>query len=136
MSHNPPDALPRIDRDLVEQVRQLETVRPGVLRQLVTMFEQNTARLLGDIDARLAARQTDALRVAFHSLKGTSASLGALRLSQLAAIAEGIAAGEDDAAAALPPLATALRAEFAAACAELETVARSGDSVRLSPNRP
>lgn len=128
------DSVPRIDGDLVEQVRQLEAVRPGVLQQLVTMFIQSTARMLADIDARLAAGQTDALRVAFHSLKGTSASLGALRLSQLAAIAEGIAAGEDDAAAALPPLATALRAEFAAACAELETAARSGKSVTLSQN--
>jgi HPt (histidine-containing phosphotransfer) domain-containing protein len=66
---------------------------------------------------RVDASQHEALRIAFHSLAGTSASLGARRLSALARQAER-AAGDGD-AAGLVALLPRLHDEFAAAREQL-----------------
>ena len=91
------DSIPRIDYAIVAQIRQLESARPGLAKHLVAGFEYNIAQFLGTIDSRIAAADNEALRRGFHSMKGTAASLGALRLSHIAGIAESVATGEKNA---------------------------------------
>lgn len=79
---------PRIDYIMVAQIRQLESVRPDLFSRLLTVFDTNTFSLLEEIPVRINNGEFDFLRVSFHSLKGTAASLGAQRLSCIAGIAE------------------------------------------------
>lgn len=119
---NDPASLPRVDRTIIAQIRELEAVRPGVLRHLIGMFINNTALVLNEIDGRILAGESEELRIAFHSLKGTAASLGAARLSRLAAGAESAAARDMD---SLMQWAEQLRVEFAATSVELELALRA-----------
>lgn len=79
---------PRIDHEMVAQVRQLESVRPGLFRHLIGVFDTNTTALFKEIPERIANNEMESLRISFHSLKGTAASLGAQRFSFIADIAE------------------------------------------------
>lgn len=103
------DAL--IDQATIAQIRQLESVRPGVLRQLLALFESSGQRQLELIDSQLRPPAHEVLRVAFHTLKGSAASLGALRCAAAAESAEHAAAAGAD-AATLTSLACALREIF------------------------
>ena len=125
MPPSPAESELRLDHAVVEQVRQLESVRPGLLRRLVDVFERNAVQFFDGLDAQLAAGDTDALRIGFHSLKGTAASLGALRLSRLAMLTER-ACGDSGERTALLQLAHALRIEFAAVRVELTRAAGDG----------
>ena len=93
MSSTDFDHEPRIDQAAITQIRQLESVRPGLLRHLVEIFERNAVQLLGELDGHVAAGDLSPLRVRFHSLKGTSGSIGARRLSKIADLAERVANG-------------------------------------------
>lgn len=79
---------PRIDHEMVAQVRQLESVRPGLFSHLIGVFDTNATALFKEIPERITNKEMESLRVSFHSLKGTAASLGAQRLSFIADIAE------------------------------------------------
>lgn len=79
---------PRLDHSVIDQVRELSAVRPGLLVSLVETFGRNTALMLSETTGRLEEGDFENLRVSFHSLKGTAASLGARRLSVLAGSVE------------------------------------------------
>lgn len=79
-----PQAEPRIDYAVIEQVRQLGAVRPGLLQRLVEKFRESTEALLAPASTHDLAAQSERLRIGFHTLKGAAASLGAARLSALA----------------------------------------------------
>jgi len=72
-----------LDPDMVAQLRQLERLtRPGIVAQLVATYLDNSARLAEALTAGVAASDLDAVRRASHSLKSTSASMGALAFSR------------------------------------------------------
>jgi HPt (histidine-containing phosphotransfer) domain-containing protein len=120
MTMNAIDDADGLDPEIVAQLRELEPVRPGFLQRLVGMFEDNAARLLAEMETQVAQGDHESLRIAFHSLAGTSASLGARRLSALARIAERAASDGDG--AALLALSPRLRSEFAAARQDLQVL--------------
>jgi HPt (histidine-containing phosphotransfer) domain-containing protein len=115
---------PRIDPLIIAQVRQLESVRPGLLKHLVGVFDTKITQLFQDIPARLANNEIDALRIAFHTLKGTAASLGAQRLSYIAGLAESAAEG-DTRAGELSEILKPLAEEFEAVRVELALIAQA-----------
>lgn len=119
MSDTDPAPEARLDPSVLDQVRQLSAVRPGLLANLVRMFEQNTRQMLEDTPARLDGTDWEWLRINYHSLKGTSASLGARRLSQIAYLLEQ-AASEEAPAETLRPLVQQVEAEFEGVLAELQ----------------
>lgn len=86
---------PRLDLDSIDQIRELETVRPGLLAKLAASFEESGPRLLAQIREALASGDSAAARAAAHALKGTAASLGALRLSEQARRLEHACLGTD-----------------------------------------
>jgi HPt (histidine-containing phosphotransfer) domain-containing protein len=73
-----------IDLATIAQVRQLESIRPGVLAQLVGVFQRTASASLARIRDSVQAGEGEQLRLTLHSLKGTAASLGAKRLSAIA----------------------------------------------------
>lgn len=110
--------IPRVQVETLAQIRELERVRPGVLQQLLALYASSGARQLETIAAGLPLPEHAALRVAFHALKGSAASLGALRCAALAERGEQAAARGAD-SGALAAIASALRAEFAASTSAL-----------------
>lgn len=110
----------QIDHTIIAQIRLLEAVRPGLLRQLVELFFQNADRLFAEIDSNSGTLANEKLRMGFHSLKGTAASLGAARLSTVAAVAERAASGEAPVDA---QSITALRTEYYASSIALAELA-------------
>ncbi len=105
------DTEPRLDHSMVNQIIQLEPIRPGLLAHLITVFQNNFKDLMDSLDSQLAAGKHDSLRIAFHSLKGASASLGAQRLSKMAGFAESLAANKFG-DGSFEEICAALRAEF------------------------
>ena len=91
---------PRLDMDSIAQIRDLETVRPGLLAKLAASFESSGPQLLEQIRGALDCGDLAAARVAAHTLKGTAAGLGALRLSECARRLEQACAGDDPGAGA------------------------------------
>jgi HPt (histidine-containing phosphotransfer) domain-containing protein len=116
------DSVPRIDYAVIAQIRQLESVRPGLAKHLVEVFERNAKQFFANIPGCLAANDMETLRIGFHSMKGTAGSLGAQRLSHIAGIAERAAVG-DSAAGPVDVIAKQLRDEFETVCIELARAA-------------
>jgi HPt (histidine-containing phosphotransfer) domain-containing protein len=96
---------------------------PDVVAELADLFRTTAAPLLDEIGAAVTQADATALRQAAHTLKGTSANLGAKMLAAWAADLEklGRAGTTDGAEALLPPL----RAEFARVDAELSILLTS-----------
>ncbi len=105
------DTEPRLDKSMVAQIREWEAIRPGLLEHLTTVFQSNFKQLMESMDSQLADDNHDSLRIAFHSLKGAAASLGAVRLSKMAGFAESLAANEFD-DASFAETCSALKTEF------------------------
>lgn len=102
--HRDQDGL--LDASLLQQIDQLEQFRPGGRAELVAMYLESSARDLERCAAALSGHDADALRRAAHSLKGSSAGIGAMGLSRDAGQLELLAAATDlhGAAAALAGL--------------------------------
>ena len=90
---------PRLDREQLEQIDQLEAFRPGFRRSLRSMFERNAKQQVDACAEAAAGTELELLRKAAHALKGTASSVGAARLSALSARIEQ-QAEEGDAAGA------------------------------------
>ena len=115
------DAEPIVDHEIVAQIRQLESVRSGLFRHLLDMFERNAGRTFAELDDWVAAGQLDTARAAFHSMKGTAGSLGARRLSRCAGMAESRCRGEAG-PDSLDEVCRRARSEFATALVELNAL--------------
>jgi len=103
-----------IDAQVVQELR--EVMEDG-FQGLVQTYLDNTPQLLQELDQAASRSQVDALVIPAHSLKSSSANLGAIRLSELARRVE-TAAREgrlEDALAAQQQV----RETFAATCAAL-----------------
>lgn len=78
---NHPATLVELDRSICEQLEVLERSSPGILRRLVDSFLSRRAHILGEAERHLRTPDLQALRMVAHSLKGSSASLGATVLA-------------------------------------------------------
>lgn len=88
-----PQALPvpavRLDPEALAQLRALDPEgRHGLLPRVAGLFEASLASLLPQLDAAEAAGDLAAVRHVAHTLKSSSASLGALALSRCCAETE------------------------------------------------
>ena len=78
----PPPASP-LDREILSELRGLQSGDPGLLRRLVKVFLDQTPPLVETIRRAGAEGDAEALERAAHTLKSASGHLGALRLSRL-----------------------------------------------------
>ena len=73
-----------LDRAALDAIRALdETGAGGLLRQVVQLYVESAPRLIAELRRAQASGQLDAVRNAAHSLKSSSANLGANRLAQM-----------------------------------------------------
>ena len=91
------DLPPLLDRDRLEE---LSDVDPGLLSRLIRLYLENVERRSGEIAAGLEAQDAEQVREGAHSLKGSSANIGAPRSAALAGEIEELARSGDLAAAA------------------------------------
>jgi HPt (histidine-containing phosphotransfer) domain-containing protein len=120
----PSDDAPAIDADifyiLCESMGEDE---PEVMEELIDLFVENSRRALDTMSAAVEQQQSNTLYETAHSLKASSASLGALELSACCLELERLGKAADF--APMPPLLARAEAAYAAACAEL-AVLRAG----------
>ncbi len=79
------DAGPAIDWGRLDEMRRMEAEgMPGLAARLVHMYLENSQRLLGELQTAMDGADAEAVRRAAHSIKSTSANVGANTLAQLA----------------------------------------------------
>lgn len=93
----PPDASeppPSLDPTALDKLRELDpTGQQQVVRRVLTAYEQSLERMLGELGAARAAADLDTVARIAHTLKSSSASVGALDLSRRCAEAEKVLRG-------------------------------------------
>ncbi|NLA67697.1 MAG: hypothetical protein GX856_05530 [Gammaproteobacteria bacterium] len=112
----PPPALPPVlDREILDDLRAM---LGGDLDHLIDVFLADTPRLIGTLEQAAVGPDYEALRDAAHSLKSSSANLGAMSLS---AAAKRVELGARERLLERPAVAVALVAnEFTRARAALK----------------
>ena len=84
-----PPAGPVLDAEALGRLSELDpSGKNRLLERVVDAFAKSTARLLPQLDAALAAGDLAGVRHVAHTLKSSSASIGALELSALCAEVE------------------------------------------------
>jgi HPt (histidine-containing phosphotransfer) domain-containing protein len=84
-------AAGQLDEQALARLRELDPNGSNHLLQRVTdAFASSTARLLPQLEAAQANADLDGVKHVAHTLKSSSASIGALRLSGLCADIEGM----------------------------------------------
>ncbi|OGA70340.1 MAG: hypothetical protein A3G83_06225 [Betaproteobacteria bacterium RIFCSPLOWO2_12_FULL_68_20] len=106
-----------LDLETLERVRELGT-SAGFVEKLIGVFIADNSTLLGRIEQALAARNCHELRSLLHAMKGSSASMGTDRLTQLCASLGRLSDAELRLQA--PALLRTLSEELAAAHTQLE----------------
>jgi len=88
--------MTQIDEVAIEAITSLQKPgKPDLFAKIVTLFEQNSPGLIESIVRAPESGDTDSARAAAHSLKSSSAYLGAVEFSGLCKRIES-AAREDD----------------------------------------
>jgi len=80
----------------VEQIKRVSLGNTRILKKIVCEFEKDISKQLERLDQAYAKEDYVTLHRLAHSLKGSTSSIGAIRLGKIAAVAE-IAAGKKDA---------------------------------------
>ena len=100
-------AGPVIDLSMLQSIRAIQAEgAPSIIEKVMRVFIDDAPRLLTAMQVALASENASALRMAAHSLKSSSASLGAAELAKFCAQVELLAREEriHDAPAALDAL--------------------------------
>ena len=108
----------------LEAIKNLRALNPGdrdeFLREIMGIFLADTPRRIIELEQSLAAGDTSRFSRAAHSIKGSSASLGA---AALRAVAEQLERhSHQDGLGGVAPLLASLRAEFFRAETELRNL--------------
>ena len=122
-----PDAARSVylDREALDRVRALQRGgEPSVLNRLIDIYLDNSAQLVSDLENGIAANDPKAVTINAHSLKSSSANLGANRLADICRQVEenGRAANLDN----ISVLFDQLSSELAEVCEALTMVRQSG----------
>lgn len=92
------DAPMEFDPAALAQLHALDpTGQGGLLRRILLAFEASSGRLLEQLCQARVAGDRPAMRLVAHTLKSSSAIIGATRLSQLCAAAEATVHGGEQA---------------------------------------
>lgn len=88
----PPDATdppPSLDPAAIDKLRELDpSGKQQVVQRVLNAYEQSLERMLGELRAARPVRNLDTIARIAHTLKSSSASVGALALSRRCAEAE------------------------------------------------
>jgi HPt (histidine-containing phosphotransfer) domain-containing protein len=118
---------PPIDRTVLEGIRMLEGPdRQGLLEKVVSLFLSDSLKHMERIRASAEAGDPESLRRAAHTLKSSSANVGATGVSEICRKIEAETA-EGNPPASGGPLFEKLESEYRSACSELRAIL---DSVR------
>lgn len=94
---NPPEA-PGLDRQALARLQELDPDgRHGVVQRVLQAFETSLTRMLVQLQGELGAQHADVVATVAHTLKSSSASVGALSLSRACAEVEAKLRGGDHA---------------------------------------
>lgn len=78
------NAFPCIDRTAIRSLKALQMEgAPSILKRVITAYLRGSDALLPELDCALSDGDTDALGKAAHSLKSSSANVGAAQLAEL-----------------------------------------------------
>ncbi len=73
-----------IDQNVLETLRDLQIPgKPDILKKIVIAYLSSSAHLVSGLNSALTGRDIDALRASAHSLKSSSANVGAMELSKI-----------------------------------------------------
>ena len=98
-----PSPIPVLDEAALQRLRDLDPEgKSHLLERVLRAFESSVARLGAQLVEARATNDMQSVRHAVHTLKSSSASVGAMRLSRLCAEIEAVVRRE--AFAELPPL--------------------------------
>ena len=102
--------MAKLQREILDAVRELAGDTPDLLEQIVRLYLESAPTLIAQIHAGLAVCDMTAIRNAAHSLKSSSANVGATDLSKMCSKLEAAArAGTIDEDV---PRASAIEAEY------------------------
>ncbi|MEJ0087179.1 MAG: response regulator [Pseudomonadota bacterium] len=113
-----------LDHSAIEAVRQLDPDGADrLLSRLIALYRDDSSQLLADIENGMKVGDADAVARAAHTLKSSSANLGATNVAAIARKIETSARQGD--IAGLPATMTQLRAQRTVALSELEALEHS-----------
>ena len=99
----PPNGVASIDSRVLQALRELQRPgRPDVLARVIQMFSLDAPRLLTAMRDALGTNDAESLRHAAHTLKSTSANVGATVLAAICREIEQLGRAADTAGAAAP----------------------------------
>jgi len=110
-----------LDHSAIEAVRQLDPDgNDRLLSRLIALYRDDSSQLLADLDNAMKAGDADGVARAAHTLKSSSANLGATNVAAIARQIEHSARSGD--LKELPSSVTKLRAQRTVALSELEAL--------------
>jgi len=85
-----------LDTSILEKIRAMETEQsPNIVVRLIQMFQEDSPRTIHAIHEAVANTDPESARRALHTLKSSSANLGAHTLSELSTKMEQMARDND-----------------------------------------
>jgi len=122
-----------VDQDVLDELEHSVGDDRAFLRDLVETYLEDSPRLIGEIRAGISVGDVQRTNRAAHTLKSTSASLGALGLSALARELETLTSvattqAEDLASPEIGALVNVIRAEFEEVQIELDRLVPSAEN--------
>src|SRR5215207_2539067 len=99
-----------LQRETLDAIRELAGDTPDLLEQIVQLYVQSAPALIAQMHAGFAACDMSAIRIAAHSLKSSSANVGAVDLAKMCGKLE--AAARADTIGRDVPEASAIEAEY------------------------
>ena len=113
-----------LDHAAIEAVRQLDPEgQDRLLSRLIALYRDDSSQLLADMENALKVGDAENVARAAHTLKSSSANLGATNVAAIARQIEHAARGGD--LKDLPASVTKLRAQRTVALSELEALENS-----------
>ncbi len=110
-----------IDRQAVDNLRELNPDDPNFLRELIDLFLQDIPQRVAEIEQAIASQDAALLTRAAHTIKGSSGNFGAGNLARVAQEMEH--QGKSASFAAATTSLISLRAEFALVAEALRKLA-------------
>ena len=80
-----PSSQRLLDLETLDELRLLDSMKPGLIDQLILRFETNRLGQIASIEQAFGEKHWPEIKSLAHSLKGGASSLGLTQLSRLAA---------------------------------------------------
>lgn len=113
--------FPTIDPEAINNLRELSSGDDEFLLEIISIFLEDTPQRIAELDTFLASQDTESFSRAAHSIKGSSANLGALSLRAAAEKLEHHSRSEG--LSNVKEMITAIQVAFAEAKTELDKIA-------------